>query len=327
MHEAMLFAVATVAGVVLLSWSADRFVAGASGMARSFGIAPMIIGLTIVAFGTSTPEILVSATAAWHGNLGLALGNAVGSNIANMALVLGVAALITPLTVHSRTLSREFPLMMLVMFAALMLLWDSEISRRDGLLLLFGMVVLVLWTVKEARSAAPDDVLAAEFSAGLPATKPARRYVFAMLSGLLLLLISSRILVWGAEGIARSFGMSDLVIGLTVVAVGTSLPELAATVVAVRKGEHDMAVGGIVGSNLFNILAVLGIAGVVGPGEFDSAVLVRDYPLMIVLAAALYFMARGQRGRGNGSIRRWAGAALFSVFICYQLLIFFSSVS
>jgi cation:H+ antiporter len=292
MSEIHYLGLATVVGVVLLSWSADRFVAGASGLASSFGIAPTIIGLTIVAFGTSAPEILVSATATWQGNIGLAMGNAVGSNIANMTLVLGVAALITPLTVHSRTLSREFPLMLLVMFVSFMLLWDREITRSDGLLLLAGMIILVLWTIRQARTAEPDDVLVAEFSADMPATGLAKHHVFALLSGLVLLLISSRILVWGAEGIARFFGMSDLVIGLTVVAVGTSLPELAATVVAVRKGEHDMAVGGIVGSNLFNILAVLGIAGVVGPGEFEADVLLRDYPLMIALTAALYFMGR-----------------------------------
>lgn len=322
MQEVSLFILAVIIGLILLTWSADRFVDGASGLAQSFGISPMIIGLTIVAFGTSAPEMLVSAMAAWQGNSGLAIGNAVGSNIANMALVLGAAALIAPLAVRSQTLNREYPLMMLVMLTALALLWNGVLSRLDGIVLLTGLVVLVLWTIHLARSAPPDDPLETDFAAEMPENSSTAKSGWPLLSGLILLLISSQILVWGAVGLAESFGVSDLVIGLTIVAIGTSLPELAATVAAVRKGEHDMAVGGIVGSNLFNILGVLGIAAVIGPGSFDPAVLTRDFPLMIALAVALYLMARGLRKSGPGHINRLEGGLLLAVFIGYQLWIF-----
>lgn len=327
MQQIILLIIAIIAGLVLLGWSAYRFVAGASGLARDFGVAPLIIGLTIVAFGTSAPELLISAMAAWQGNSGIAIGNAVGSNIANLSLVLGVAALITPLTVQSQTLSREFPLMLLVMLFALALIWNGVLSRLDGLLLLAGMVLLVLWTIYLARSASQDDPLANEFAEEMPEKISTGSTWWLLFSGLALLLISSRLLVWGAVGIAHTFGVSDLVIGLTIVAVGTSLPELAASVAAVRKGEHDIAIGNVVGSSLFNILAVLGIAGVIGPGGFDVILLTRDFPLMIGLALALYIMAKGLRNSGYGVIQRWEGGVLVAVFVSYQLWITFASAT
>lgn len=327
MHEAIFFIIAIITGLGILAWSADRFMIGASGLAQSFGISPMIIGLTIVAFGTSAPEMLVSAMAAWQGNSGIAIGNAIGSNIANMALVLGAAALIAPLSVHSQTLSREFPLMLLVMLAALALLWNGLLSRLDGLLLLTGMVLLVLWTVHLAHSSPPNDPLEAELTAEMPETASTGSIWWLLLSGLVLLLISSQMLVWGAVGMAETFGLSDLVIGLTVVAIGTSLPELAATVAAARKREHDMAVSTLVGSFLFNILAVLGITGVVGPGGFDAAVLTRDFPLMIGLGISVYLMARGTPISGSGNINRVEGGLLLTVFVAYQLLIYLDATS
>lgn len=321
MQETAFFIIAIIVGLSVLGWSAGRFVAGASGLARSFKVSPMIIGLTIVAFGTSAPEMLVSAMAAWQGNSGIAIGNALGSNIANIALVLGVAALIAPLTVHSKTLNREFPLMLLVMLSALALFWNGSLSRLDALMLLTGMVVLVLWTVHLARSASTDDPLEMEILAEMPAAVSAGRNGWLLCSGLVLLLISSRLMIWGALGIAQAFGVSDLVIGLTIVAIGTSLPELAATVVAARKGEHDIAVGNVVGSNMFNMLAVLGIAGVIDPGQFDRLILTRDFPLMIGLTLALYLMARGANNSTFGSINRWEGGVLLAVFTGYQLWI------
>ncbi len=322
MQETLLFSFAILVGLVILTWSADRFVEGASSLAQNFGISPMIIGLTIIAFGTSAPEMLVSAMAAWQGNSGIAIGNAIGSNITNMALVLGVAAIMVPLTVHSKTLNREFPLMLVVMLAALALLWDGDLSRFDGIALLVGLIMLVLWTIYLARIAPADDPLETDFIDELPETTSNATTWKLLLSGLVFLLISSQMLVWGAVGVAEQLGVSDLVIGLTIVAIGTSLPELAATIAAVRKGEHDMAVGGIVGSNLFNILGVLGLAGAIGPGGFDTAVLTRDFPLMIALAIALYLMARGIRNTGHGYIQRWAGVMLVTCFVSYQLWIF-----
>ncbi len=316
------FIAAVVAGLMVLVWSADQFVAGAAGLARALGISTLIIGLTIVAFGTSAPEMLVSAVAALQGNSGLAIGNAVGSNIANMALVLGVTALIAPLAVHSRTLSREFPLMLVVMVVSWLLLSNGELSRLDGIVLLAGILAVILWTIHLARISGVEDPLIEELTEEIPKAMPRRRAWWLLLSGLVLLLASSKLLVWGAVGIAQYYGVSDLVIGLTIVAIGTSLPELAASVAAARKNEHDIAVGNVVGSNLFNILAVLGIAGTIGPAAVDPAVLYRDFPLMLALAVALYLMARGFNHNGHGLIKRWAGMVLLLVFLGYQASLF-----
>ena len=321
MQDTVPFIVSICVGAAVLGWSADRFVSGASALARNYNVSPMIIGLTIVAFGTSAPEMLVSGIASWQGNSGIAIGNAIGSNIANIALVLGVAALIAPLTVQSQTLNREFPLMLLVMLFALALFWNGILSRLDALLLLTGMVVVV-WTVHLAHRAPPADPMEMEILAKPPAAASAGRTGWLLFSGVVLLLVSSRLMVWGAVGIAQAFGVTDLVIGLTVIAIGTSLPELAATVVAARQGEHDIAVGNVVGSNMFNILAVLGISGMIDPGEFEMAVLTRDFPLMIALTLALYLMARGKRNSAYGSISRWEGGVLLAVFAGYQLWVF-----
>ena len=327
MQQIILLSIAIIVGLGLLGWSANRFIEGASGLARSLDVSPMIIGLTIVAFGTSTPEMLVSAIAAWQGNSGIAIGTVVGSNIANMALVLAVAALITPLTVHSQTINREFPLMLFVMLASLALIWDGVLSRSDGLMLLGGMVILVFWTIHLSRSSPPDDPLEAEFATRMPKVISTGSTWWQLFSGLALLLISSWFLVWGAVGIARTFGVSELVIGLTIVAVGSSLPELAASVVAARKGEHSIAIGNVVGSNLFNILAALGITGTIGPSGLDALVLTRDFPLMIGLSVALYLMARGLRNSGDGRIQRWEGGLLLAVFIGYQAWLFISATT
>ena len=316
------FVAALIAGLALLAWSADRFVEGAAGLARALGVSTLIIGLTVVSFGTSAPEMLVSAVAAWQGNSGIALGNAIGSNITNMGLVLGTTALLVPLCVHSSTLNREFPLMLIVMLATMALLWNGVLGRIDGLLLLAGLVGLVAWTVHLARSSPPDDPLVVEYGEEIPKEMPVGKAWLLLTLGLLLLLFSSKLLVWGAVGIAQHFGISDLVIGLTIVAIGTSLPELAASVVAARKGEDDIAVGNIIGSNLFNLLGVLGIAGIIGPAVVEPAVLKRDFPLMLGLSVALYLMARGLRRNGAGTIERWAGLLLVSVYFTYQFVLF-----
>ncbi len=313
-----------IVGFVLLTWSADRFVDGAAGLARAMGISTLIIGLTVVAFGTSAPEMLVSAVAAWQGNSGIALGNAIGSNITNMALVLGVTALVVPLNVHSTTLNREFPLMVVVMLAVMALLWQGGLGRLQGMVLLAGMVALVLWTIHLARMSPEDEPLMVEYDEEIPQAMPIWKAWLLLVGGLALLLVSSKLLVWGAVGLARHFGVSDLVIGLTIIALGTSLPELAASVVAARKGEPDIAVGNVVGSNLFNLLGVLGIAGVVGPAPVERAVLLRDFPLMVGLALVLYLLARGLRWNGHGLIRRWEGAVLVTLYLGYQYVLFLS---
>lgn len=324
MQEMIWFVLALVTGLMVLVWSADQFVAGAAGLAKSLGVSTLIIGLTVVAFGTSAPEMLVSAVAASQGNSGLAIGNAVGSNIANMALVLGVTALVAPLAVHSRTLNREFPLMLVVMAGSWALLWNGNLSRLNGILLLIGMFAVVLWTIHLARTTGKDDPIIEELADEIPESMPVGRAWWLLISGLLLLLASSKLLVWGAVGIAQHFGVTDLVIGLTIVAIGTSLPELAASVAAARKQEHDIAVGNIVGSNLFNILAVLGIAGTIGPSNVDTDVLYRDFPLMLALGIALYIMARGFSRKGHGLIKRWSGGILLLTFLAYQINLFLS---
>jgi len=317
---------AIASGFVLLTWSADRFVVGASAIAYNLRVSPLIIGLTIVSLGTSAPEILVSAVAALQGNAGLAIGNALGSNIINTGLILGITAIIIPLNVHSSIVKRELPVLLLVMGVALLLLLDGTLGRLDGAILLSGMVVMLAWVVHLGRSSRDRaDPMGEEFAGEIPTNLTTRRAVFWVILGGLLLLASSRLLVWGAVAIAHSMGVSDLVIGLTIVALGTSLPELAASVMSALKNEHDIAIGNVIGSNIFNLLAVLGLPGLIAPGPVNAAVLVRDYPVMIGLTVALFVMAYGFRGPGR--ITRAEGALLVAAFCAYQTLLYFSELA
>lgn len=314
-----------LAGFVLLVVSADRFVEGASALAGNLGISPLMVGLLIVGFGTSAPEMLVSATAAWEDKAALAIGNAAGSNIANIGLILGVAALVRPLTVHSQVLRRELPVPLIAMLFALVLLEDGRLSRLDGIFLFTGFGVLVYWMVNLAvrqhqtarpagTPAAAPDVLADEFAGDMP-QMTTRRAVFWLVMGMLVLLGASRLLVWSAVEIATWWGLSEMVIGLTIVSVGTGLPELAAAISAVLKNKADIAIGNVVGSNTFNILAVLGIAGVIRPGPFEPELLTRDFPVMIGLSLALFAMAYGLKGHGR--INRVEGALLVLAYCGY----------
>jgi cation:H+ antiporter len=318
--------VATVAGFVLLVWGADRFVAGAASTARNLGVSPLLIGLTIVGFGTSAPEMLVSGVAAWQGNAGLAVGNAIGSNIANIALILGVTALIAPLSVHSSALRREFPVLIATTLAAYLLLSDGELGFADGLMLLIGLVILLAWLVYLGLTSRNGmlDPMAAEFEAEIPTDLSMGRSLLWLAIGIVVLLASSRMLVWGAVGIAQYFGVSDLIIGLTIVALGTSLPELAASVASALKNEPDIAVGNVIGSNMFNLLAVLGIPGIIAPGAVEDAVLTRDFPVMTALTVALLIMAYGFRGAG-GRINRIEASLLLAAYAGYQVLLYFSA--
>ena len=324
----LLLVTAVIVGFVLLVWGADRFVAGAAATARNLGVSPLIIGLTIVGFGTSAPEMLVSGVAAWQGNPGLGIGNAIGSNITNIGLVLGATALVYPLSVHSRVLSREFPILFAVTLFAVVLLLDLDFSRFDGVLLLLGMGVMLYWMVatglrsREENLDAAADPMADEYDAEIPSDMSTGRAAGWLLVGLLVLLGSSKLLVWGAVGIAQAFGVSDLVIGLTIVAIGTSLPELAASVVGALRDEHDVAIGNIIGSNMFNLLAVLGLAGAIHPSAVDAAVLSRDIPVLVGLTIALFATAYGFRG--DGKITRVEGGLLLAAWIGYQGYIYYS---
>ncbi|MDX1593433.1 MAG: calcium/sodium antiporter [Gammaproteobacteria bacterium] len=311
---------AVLAGFAALTWGADRFVLGAAATARNLGVPTLVGGLTVVGFGTSAPEILVSATAAWQDNTQLAVGNALGSNITNIALVLGATALIAPLRVHSGVLKREFPVLMAIMLFTLALLTDGRLDRHDGLLLLAGLAVVLYWMVSLGLRARHGDPIQSEYAAEIPATMPLGTALAWVALGLLVLLGSARLLVWGAVQIATALGVSDLVIGLTVVAIGTSLPELAASVVSALKHEHDIAIGNIIGSNMYNLLAVLGLPALIQPVALPDEVLMRDYPVMIVMTLGLFAMAYGFRGEGR--ITRVEGGILLASFAGYQYLLF-----
>ncbi|MBN1332771.1 MAG: calcium/sodium antiporter [Synergistales bacterium] len=306
---------AFILGLTLLVWSAEKFVDGAASLARHFDIPSLLIGMVIVGFGTSAPEMVVSAIAALQGNTGIALGNAYGSNITNIALILGLTAMISPIAVHSQVLRKELPMLTAVTAMAALQVWDGEVTRFDalGLLVVFG--VLMAWSIWRGMQKKPDP-LGYETEQELKSHPlPLRRAVLYLVTGLVLLVISSRILVWGAVKIAHAFGVSDLIIGLTVVAVGTSLPELASTLMAARKGEHDIALGNVLGSNLFNTLAVVGIAGSIHPMGFGPEIFSRDMFVMAFLTISLFIIGYGFRGPGR--INRFEGSAFLACYIGY----------
>ncbi len=312
-----------ILGFALLIWGADRFVMGAAALARNLGVSPLLIGLTVVGFGTSAPEVLVSAMAAADGNPGLALGNAVGSNIANIGLILGVSALVAPLAVHSDVLRREYPILMGVCVAVYLMLLDGHLGRLDGALMLTGLAAVLWGMVRIGRRRALHDPLEEEFEKEIPGNLSTLSASLWFIAGLALLLVASRMLVWGAVSVATLFGVSDLVIGLTIVAVGTSLPELAASVVSTLKGEDDIAVGNVIGSNIYNMLAVLSLPGLIAPGPVEATVLSRDMPIMLGLTLALLLM--GWKRGGNGRINRVEGAILTACFVGYQTWLYFAS--
>ena len=319
--EMLLLALAIAVGFIALAWSADRFVAGASAIARALGVSSMLIGLTVVGIGTSLPEMLVSAIAALDNTPGLALGNALGSNVANVGLIVGTTALLAPLAMHSRVLRREFPVLLGVVAITGLLLIDAQLSRAEGFGLLAGMIGVLIWMGwQSTRSSSESDPIAREIDAALPQAQPLIQSVTQALIALVVLLISSRVLVWSAVGLAEQIGVSDLVIGLTIVAVGTSLPELAAAIASVRRGDDDLAIGNIIGSNLFNLLGVLGIAAVITPFAVDGMSLARDYGIMTAFMLALVIVGFGIGRRGH--IARLEGGLLFAAFIAYQGLLF-----
>lgn len=329
----LLNSIAILAGFILLVWSADRFVIGASGVALNFGVSPLIIGLTIVGFGTSAPEMIVSGVAAYEGTPNLAIGNALGSNITNIALVLGITALVSPLMVDSKILNREYPIMFLIMIIVWALLWDGVLSHSDGYILILGMFALMIFItlmgIQESRQkknnqARDEDPLEQEFADGIPTDMSTAMAFLWLLVGLVILLVSSRLLVWGAVNIAHEYHVSELVIGLTIVAIGTSLPELAASISSALKNEHEMAIGNIIGSNMFNLLGVLGIPGIMTGAILEPSVLNRDYPVMMALSVLLFIFAYGFRGKGK--INRLEGGLLLLCYIAYMIVIYLQSL-
>ena len=313
---------AIVAGFILLIWSADRFIIGAAATARNLDVPPLIIGLTIVGFGTSAPEMMVAGFASYDGSPAMAIGNALGSNITNITLVLGVAALIAPLDVESRIIKKELPILLIVTLLALALVRDNTLGRLDGFVLLSLLCLLMWWITRQGIRNQSSDALTDEYIEELPAEMPTSKAVFWLLAGLILLTASSKLLVWGAVNIATELGVSELIIGLTIIAIGTSLPELAASITGALKNEHDIAIGNVVGSNLFNTLGVLAIPGLMKPSILEEDILYRDFPIVLILTIMLFIMAYGFRGQGR--INRIEGGILFSAFIGFQLLLFFT---
>lgn len=313
-----------VLGLILLVWSADKFVDGASGIAKYHGMPSLLIGMIIIGFGTSAPELVVSALAAYQGNAGIALGNAYGSNITNIALILGVTSILMPITVNSLVLRKELPILTVVTMISIGLIFDLELSRFDALVLLLLFVSLMGWTIWQGMKVKDSFSKEMENELGQMKKMSINKLYLYTVFGLVLLIVSSRALVYGAVGIATALGISDIVIGLTVVAVGTSLPELASSVIAARKGEPDIALGNILGSNLFNSLAVVGLAGVIRPLAFEKKILYRDNSVLLLLTISLFILGYGFKGQGR--INRFEGALLFVSYIGYVAYLIFSVI-
>ncbi len=307
-------------GLIVLSWSADRFVYGASALAKNIGISPMMIGLTIVAMGSSAPEIVVSAIASANGNMNTAVGNALGSNITNIALVLGITALVKPLLVSSTTLKRELPALLIISLIAIGFMFDGELKSYEGIILL-GLFIFVLammaWLSLQVDK---EDPLVAETADEIPKGVSNTSALIWIGVGLVILPLSAHFLVNSAVEIARYMGISDLVIGLTIIAFGTSLPELAASVAGVLKGEDDLALGNIIGSNIFNLLAVLDMPGLIAPGILDPDVYNRDMYVMLGLTLLLFLFSFDLIGKRT--ISRTNGFILLACFIGYQFWLF-----
>lgn len=315
----LIFIMQLIGGFLLLVWAADRLVAGASATARNLGVSPLIIGLVIVGFGTSAPELVVSGVASVRNNAGLAVGNAIGSNIANMGLILGLTAMVYPLRLESSTLKREYPLLLLIMLVCLYMALNLEYTRIEGLLLLGGLFAMVGWLIHLGMRRPATDPYAQELEKEIPTDIPTRVAVFWLLISLVALPAASHFLVEGAIGIARIWGVSDIVIGLTVVAFGTSLPELATALTSAFRREDDLAVGNIIGSNMFNLLGVLGIAATIRPIAIEPIFITRDFPVMLLLTGLMFLMASDFRGPGR--IGRGAGVVLLAIFIGYQSMV------
>ncbi|EGR2797250.1 calcium/sodium antiporter [Vibrio navarrensis] len=313
----LLATLAIIAGFALLVWSADKFVEGAAASANYAGMPPLLIGMLVVGFGTSAPEMVVSAMAAMDGNPALALGNAVGSNIVNITLILGVTAIIAPIAVHSSIIRKELPILLLITLVIGTMLWNHHISTLEAWALIGGFMLLIGWSIWSALHSKGDHLeqeMDEELSSQSMSLKSS---IFWLIAGLVLLIISSRILVWGAVEIAQQLGVSDLLIGLTIVALGTSLPELAASIVAARKGEHDIAVGNVVGSNMFNSLAVIGIAGTIEPiSNIGAEVFWRDWTSMLFVTGLLLLTAA--RFGKSQTISRSEGALLLVCYLGYN---------
>ena len=317
--------VAILGGLALLVWSADRFVDGASVVAHNMGISTLIIGITIIGFGTSAPEILISLFSVFDDTPDLAIGNALGSNIANIGLILGVTSLLIPLTFTSKLVRREFPILLFATALMAWVLWDAYLDLIDGILLLVVLTAALTYLVRFSKTD-KNDAMASELEQEIPHDMSTQKAMMWTLIGLLVLVASSKLLVWGAVNIATELGVSELIIGLTIVALGTSLPELAAAIAGARKGEPELVMGNVIGSNLFNSLAVIGLPAVMVDFPVSPMAIARDLPVMLALTALLYLISQFPKG-SCCVITRIKGITLLSGFVLYQGLLYYQVIT
>lgn len=312
MTDILLPIIALLTGFILLIWSADTFTENGARIATIFKVSPLVIGLLIFGFGTSAPEMLVSGLAAINGNTGISIGNAIGSNIFNIALVLGVSAIIAPIEVKSSILKKEWMFLMFVTVVTGFLLWDKHLGIVDGLILLTLLVLFLTYTFKTAKSNNNHEF--DEIIKAVEKNQVGKTWLMLIL-GLVVLMSSAKLIVWSGVQVAQSFGVSDLVIGLSVIALGTSLPELAVSIASVLKKQYDMVVGNIIGSNLFNTIAVLAIPGLIHPSNIADEVISRDYLVMLLLTILLFVVS--YKIQKKHVINRFEGIVLVSVFSIY----------
>lgn len=315
-----------IIGLALLVWSSDIFIDGAASVAKHLSISPLVIGVVVLGFGTSMPEIVVAALASLDNSPGLAVGNAIGSNIANIGLVLGVTALITPILVKSSILKRELSLLLAISFGVYLLILDNELSQIDGIILVALLIATMYWMIKANKSIDPNDPMVAETQHEVEEIQELslkKSYIY-LIGGLIVLMISAKMMVYGAVEIAHFFEVPEVVIGLTIIAIGTSLPELAAAIAAARKNEADLMIGNIVGSNLFNILAVLAVPALLAPSVLDADVVKFDFPIMLGFTVAMLLLALPLFGKAV--INRPKGFILAAGFISYLVLLYFRSM-
>ena len=323
MSELYIPLVALIAGLIGLVWGADKFVNGSVGVAKNFGISSLVIGLTVVSIGTSAPEIIVSINAALKDSGGLAVGNAIGSNLANIGLVLGVTALVAPIPVKQYLLREESPILLVVTALAGLCLYDSQLDRFESMMLGILVLPILIFMVKFKKNHQTSEKPSTTDEIEITNIKVA---VFWLTVGLLGLLVSAEITVWGAKSIASYFNVSDLIIGLTVIAIGTSLPELAASVMSALRGHHDIALGNIFGSNLFNILLVMTTAGAISPMTLPNSVFARDYAAlagMTILMVGIVFisLAKAERQNKSPNISRMFGVVLLLAYCGYYIIL------
>ena len=315
----LLTVILLIVALVGLVITADKFIEGSAAIADNFGVAPIIIGVTIIGLGTSAPEMLVSGIAAWEGNVGLAVGNALGSNVANIGLILGITLLIKPIAIQSSIFRCELPALMMVTFGSCLLVADYSLDRIDGIVLLVFLLAFLAWLIRLCIKQSQTDPIAQEIESELPESMSNRMAAVWIIVGLVGLILSSKLLVWSAIMIAQALGVSDLIIGLSIIALGTSLPELAASVASVLKDNADMAVGNVIGSNIYNLAAVLSIPALVAPTGLDAVIVERDFLVMAIFTVLLFFLVVDVFRCGK--LGRMSGLILLSLYLGYQFLL------